>query len=110
MLNAHTELFSARKLGLPKSTGMTEQGTLAPVGDREFSRLLQRELHSGSIVRPHVPPDSRGYSKKIRVPSACSKRAKSGFVYWCREPQRIMYGEYCMFHNTVEPLLKNTLD
>lgn len=90
----HTELFSARRLGLPSSTGITEQGTLAPVGDKEFSQFLKRELHSGSIVRPQVPPDSRGYSRKVRPPSAYSRRAKTGFVYWCREPQTIKYGEY----------------
>ena len=91
----HADLFSAKSLGLPKSTGITEQGTLTPVGDKEFSsRFLSKELHSGSIVRPYAPPDSRGYNKKVRPPSAYSERAKTGFVYWCREPQRIKYGEY----------------
>ena len=90
----YAELFSAKSLGLPKSTGITEQGTLAPVGDKEFSRFLSEELHSGSIVRPYPPPDSRGYSTKVRPPSAYSERAKTGFVYWCREPQRIKYGKY----------------
>ena len=85
-------MATLRRLGIPKSTGLTSHGTLAPVGDEKFSHYLRNELHSGSIVKPHVPADSRGYNKQVRLPSASSQRAKRGFVYWCKEPKPKTHG------------------
>jgi len=81
------------RMGIPKSTGLTRHGTLAPVGDEKFSHFLRNELHTGSIVKPYVPADSRGYNKQVRLPSASSQRAKRGFVYWCREPKPTTHGK-----------------
>jgi len=94
-----TEVATIRRLGLPKSTGLTRYGTLAPVGDEKFSHFLRNELHSGSIVKPYVPADSRGYNKQVRLPSASSQRAKRGFVYWCKEPKPATHGKNVTNYN-----------
>ena len=74
--------YARKKFGLPKSTMVTVEGTLAPVGSPHFNEYLTRRLHNPHLVQPRPPSDSRGYSKIVRVPSASSQRAKLGFKYW----------------------------
>ena len=71
-----------QKMGLPRSTAVTPDGTLAPVGSPDFNKYLVERLHNPHIVQPRPPQDSRGYEKRVRVPSACSQRAKRGHKYW----------------------------
>jgi len=92
IIACYLEVQSARYLGFPECVGVTSCGTLAPVGEKHFNQYLCKELHSG-LVRPHVPKDSRGYRKRLVEPSEFYKRAKLGFVYWCRDPVMVTYGE-----------------
>ncbi|XP_064405488.1 uncharacterized protein LOC135350576 isoform X2 [Halichondria panicea] len=71
-----------QEFGLPRSTAVTPQGTLAPVGSAEFNQYLVERLHNPHIVYPRPPSDSRGYEKRVRVPSASNQRAKRGYKYW----------------------------
>jgi len=89
----YLEVQSARYLGYPDCIGLTKCGTLAPVGEKDFNQYLCEELHSG-LVRLYIPSDSRGYRKWLKKPSEYYKRAKLGFVYWCRDPVMVTYGEY----------------
>jgi len=86
-------VLSARYLGYPDCIGLTRCGTLAPVGEKDFNRYLRDELHSG-LVRLYIPSDSRGYRKRLKKSSEYYKRAKLGFVYWCRDPVMVTHGEY----------------
>lgn len=76
------QLDKQKRLGLSGSTIVTPGGTLAPVGNANFNKYLADQLHNPHIVKPHPPPDSRGYAKRERVPSAASQRAKRGHTYW----------------------------
>ena len=71
---------------------MTPGGTLAPLGSPDFNKYLVERLHNPHIVHPRPPTDSRGYYKRIRVPSAASQRAKLGQKYWINDNTRTTAG------------------